>query len=654
MRYRDWLRPPRHLIALFLVLTLVPSLLLIAFGWRLLRQDLELERQQADASRERAADVIVAALEQSVGATEAAMRDAKSLEHLGGADDAVAVVFTGDGIQVFPPHRLLFHPVASPGIEAPAEVFADGETLEFRDKDPLRAASWFADLARSSAQPVRAGALVRLARNLRKAGNPAAALDTYGQITQPDTAVGGVPADLLARWARCELLSTLGREPELRAEAQSLAADLTRAKWRLDRDQFSLHLADARRWAGDAAATPPAAALALAESAQWLYERWRQLPPGERFSGRAARTIDGALTTLVWQGTREQGTALIAGARYVNARWVAKLAPLQHRDGVRVSLADPESRATPAAARRRSAADTGLPWTVLVEDADGNLAAAFQGRRAIWLGALGAVALLIASGSYVVVRAVSRELKVARLQSEFVSAVSHEFRTPLTSLRQLSEMLIDRPGIADDRRRTYYEALARQTDRLHRLVESLLDFGRIEAGTSPYRLAPLDAGAFIRDLVHQFATDRAARGHEVRLEMPAAPGVIAADPDALTNALWNLLDNAVKYSPGSPIVWVDVAVEGSMLAIRVRDRGLGIPAAEQREIFGKFVRGATARAGNIDGTGIGLAMVTHIASAHRGSVSVESEPGAGSTFTLHLPLIAGAAIVGKESACLES
>src|SRR5687768_15572977 len=250
MALRDWLRPPRHLVALFLLLTLVPSLLLIAFGWRLLRQDLELERRQAETSREQAADVIVAALEQSVAAAEAATRETARLESLARPEGAVAVRFARESVDVIPSGRLLFHPVALPGKEAPAAIFAEGELLEFRERDHARAARWFRDLAQSSPEPIRAGALIRLARNLRKSGDTRAALDTYARIAAPDSAVGGVPADLLARWARAGLLESASRSRELQDEGRRLAADLMRGRWRLDRAQFNLHLADATRWAG--------------------------------------------------------------------------------------------------------------------------------------------------------------------------------------------------------------------------------------------------------------------------------------------------------------------------------------------------------------------------------------------------------------------
>lgn len=654
MALQDWLRPPRHLVALFLLLTLVPSCLLIAFGWRLVRQDLEIERQQAEAGREQAADVIVAALDQHVSAVEAAMDDAARLASIATPDGAVAVVFSRDGVNAVPQGRLLFYPVTSPGVEAPDSVFADGEHTEFRDRDPARAADWFRRLARQSSQPVRAGALIRLARNLRKAGKIDAALDAYAQIGAAGAAVGGVPADLLARWARCGLLESAGRSGELADEGHRLTADLLGSRWRLDRAQFDLHFADASRWAGGVV-HPSADAIALATAVDRLYRQWRRTAPGDRFSGRAADPIDGMLMTRLWQGTAEHATGLVAAPGYVEAQWMARLASLTQRHRVRASVGDPAVRApsTSAAAKRRSATETGLPWTVIIEGV-GAGPSRFSGRRAIWLALLGVIGLLVGSGTYVVGRAVSRELAVARLQSDFVSAVSHEFRTPLTSLRQLSEMLIDHPGLHDSQRQTYYTALARQTERLHRLVESLLDFGRMEAGTSPYRLAPLDPGALVADVVRQFTADNTGRSVDIRLEGPPAAAVISADRDALNNALWNLLDNAVKYSPGSPVVWVEVTAEDSTLSIVVRDRGLGIPAEEQREIFDKFVRGATARAGNIRGTGLGLAMVMHIVKAHGGSVSVQSTPGEGSIFTMAFPLIPAPASATSETECLES
>jgi signal transduction histidine kinase len=113
---------------------------------------------------------------------------------------------------------------------------------------------------------------------------------------------------------------------------------------------------------------------------------------------------------------------------------------------------------------------------------------------------------------------------------------------------------------------------------------------------------------------------------------------IRGDRESLARVFWNLLDNAVKYSPEHLTVWVDLSEAGKRLMVRVRDQGLGIPAAEQKEIFRKFVRGAASKTASIRGTGVGLAMARQIVAAHGGDITVESEPGQGSVFTVLLPV----------------
>jgi signal transduction histidine kinase len=256
----------------------------------------------------------------------------------------------------------------------------------------------------------------------------------------------------------------------------------------------------------------------------------------------------------------------------------------------------------------------------------------------LWVAGLFLLAMLTLTATWAVARAVTRELAVARLQSDFVSAVSHEFRTPLTTMSQLTEMLIEGRMIDSDRRRSYYEALGRQTERLRRLVESLLDFGRMEAGRAPYRRETINVGSWIQAVVQQFQKDPASGRHHVHLRLAETGHPIIGDREALTNAFWNLLDNAVKYSPDAADVWVDVTCSNGRLVIDVRDAGLGIPSAEQKLIFGKFVRGARAKEERIKGTGIGLAIVSHVVHGHGGDIHLESREGHGSTFTLLLPL----------------
>jgi signal transduction histidine kinase len=295
--------------------------------------------------------------------------------------------------------------------------------------------------------------------------------------------------------------------------------------------------------------------------------------------------------------------------------------------------------ATPAGSpeTRRTASATGLPWTVVATSSnlDADLRGFAQRRRLIVAG-LGALALLVVAASYLIGRAVSRELAAARLQSDFVSAVSHEFRTPLTSLAQFTEILTEQEDAPVEKRRMFIEAQARATRRLTRLVESLLDFGRMEAGARPYRLEPLDVAALVEDVVRDFRQEVAGVDFTVDYSRPAGDAMVNADREALAQALWNLLDNAVKYSGDSRSLGVEVE-RAHEVTIRVRDDGFGIDRSEHTQIFRKFARGAAAREHGVKGTGIGLAMVKHIVDAHAGRVTVDSEPGRGSTFTIFLP-----------------
>jgi signal transduction histidine kinase len=250
------------------------------------------------------------------------------------------------------------------------------------------------------------------------------------------------------------------------------------------------------------------------------------------------------------------------------------------------------------------------------------------------LTGLSAVALFLLCGTYFIARAMRREIEVARLKQDFVSAVSHEFRTPLTSIRQFSEILQSGRAPSEERRRQYYAALIEQAGKLQRLVETLLNFGSMESGSRQYRMQAVDVAEVVAHVAAEFPLAGSGR----RIEYSGAPLFVPADREALAVALRNLIDNALKYSPGRDAVWVTWRREGNHAIIDVRDEGAGIPPGERHTIFQKFVRGSAAAATHAGGSGVGLAMVRHIAEAHGATVEVESKPGVGSTFTLVLPL----------------
>ena len=435
----------------------------------------------------------------------------------------------------------------------------------------------------------------------------------------------------MARVGRVSVFEETGRRDDLSREAHALGRELASGRWPLLASEYEFYTSQTGAWLGEKLREDQDARL-HSEAAGWLWENRDSLSSYQR---RIVSLPSGA-ALVAGQRDGDGVNGIVAGGAYL-ASLCAQTAP-----NLRCTLTDAEGRpliGTPPTSRTtavRPAATTGLPWTLhlsALSDA-GDLPSP---RRRLLLSVFAVVGFVLVVGWYFIGRAMARERRVSRLQSDFVAAVSHEFRSPLTSLSHIADMLAaDRVRNTEDKRRSY-DLLVRETDRLRRLVEDLLEFGRFEAGVTVRRFEPLDIAALVRQTVSEF-NDRATRDG-YRIELSASDGAIyaQADREALCRALWNLMDNAVKYSPACRTVWVSVAQDdANHVSIAVRDQGLGIPVHEQRDIFERFVRGADSKARHIKGTGIGLAMVREIARAHGGDVQVMSEPGRGSRFTLVL------------------
>jgi len=266
-------------------------------SWRLLEQDRELGNQRIRERLEGAADLAEAVLvrrfseaEDRLGllmsATDPTAGVAQLAEH--DDEDVLTVVMRSEDLEVRPPGHLLYYPVVPAARNAVATMFASGEALEFRQRDYSKAAAAFRELAHSSDPAVRAGALLRLGRNLRKAGSNADALGVYDELARLNSVlVEGLPADLVGRHARCVLLDELKRLPALHDEASALYADLQRGTWRLTRGTYGFYVQEARQWIrlDPIVEMREQDALALAGGVDWLWDEWQRIRRGE---GRSA------------------------------------------------------------------------------------------------------------------------------------------------------------------------------------------------------------------------------------------------------------------------------------------------------------------------------------------------------------------------------
>jgi signal transduction histidine kinase len=626
---REWLKPPRSLLTILFLVTLVSVSALGWFGWKLLDQERVVEAQRNRERLEQAADRIAAIASGALAETGDRLGTWLITPPSDGKPDEGLLLISSDhNLSALPPHRLLYRPPSSAQPDTPTNTFADGETFEFQQSLPERALESYRRLADSKNPEIKAGALVRTARVLRKLGRPAEARATYLDLANMggDAVVAGVPAELIARHAMCELSGD-------KTDAQALKQDLLQARWQLTRGQFAYYWSEASRLSGNSEPVPAeAAALSAVVSQAWPDINREQAPRGQ-----TTIWVDQHPWFLIWRAVPGRKAVLISKPESL-------LKPVFAGGDVSSAAVDSEGRLV--AGRRngtghavvRTPAETQLPWTLYLTSAQGfDETGMLVRQRFLFLVTAVMVAFLVA-GAYFIARAIRGDLAVARMQSDFVSAVSHEFRSPLTSIRQLSEILALGRVPNEDRRHVYYEMLVSETKRLQRLVEALLNFGRMEAGVRQYRFEPLDTAALVSRVAAEFEMQIAGSGRHIELEGLEGLCTIDADPEALSVALRNLVDNALKYAPDCPTVQVQWGIEKSHVAIRVRDHGPGIPASEKRAIFRKFVRGSTAEAANVKGSGVGLAMVRHIVAAHGGDVTLASEPGSGSVFTILLPM----------------
>jgi signal transduction histidine kinase len=246
--------------------------------------------------------------------------------------------------------------------------------------------------------------------------------------------------------------------------------------------------------------------------------------------------------------------------------------------------------------------------------------------------------LFLALGTGLGLRLLAREMFLARMKTEFVANVSHELKTPLALIRLFGEtLLLDR--VRDSAKaKEYFGIIVRESERLTHLVNNILDFSSLEAGRKTYDFRPLDLGRVVEETLAAYRFQLEERGFQVGLEVsPGLPATLA-DPDSVAQALINLLNNSVKYSPGEKEIQVKAFHEGGAIRVSVADRGIGIAHAERKRIFEDFYRSPAARRLGTRGSGLGLSLVRRIAEAHGGSVDVASTLGQGSTFTLSFPV----------------
>ena len=378
---------------------------------------------------------------------------------------------------------------------------------------------------------------------------------------------------------------------------------------------------------------------------------------GSENDGMFARFLQNKLKLMFWHRLARESD-LVFGAQLDLKQVVNCLRPLVYpdpavQDQICVALLD--DNAKPVAISRPNfqanwkrpfvATEVGdaLPhWEVaayLVDPAALNRAACIA---EITLGLLVAVLVLaIVVGSWLIVRSLTAELTVARQKTDFVSNVSHELKTPLTSIRMFSELLAEGRVTDTAKQRSYLQIITAEAARLTRLINNVLDFSRMERGEKKYNFAPCDLVEVVRSAAETFRPHLEANGFRFECEFPPGAVMVRGDADALSQVVVNLLSNAEKYSNGGKEVRLRLALKPSPLPhaeVKVLDRGAGVPRGSEEKVFEKFYRAHDSLSSGIQGSGLGLTIARQIARAHGGDVVYEGRDGGGSCFVLRIPV----------------
>lgn len=271
--------------------------------------------------------------------------------------------------------------------------------------------------------------------------------------------------------------------------------------------------------------------------------------------------------------------------------------------------------------------------------ADGDIFNKTAGRQIaayIWTAVL-VILMLLVVGIFAFY-AVGRQIRLNRMKNDFIATVSHELKTPLASMRLLVDTLLEGRTRDKQHAEEYLQMIARENERLTRMIEHFLSFSRMERNKNAFTMAPTSPEAIVENAIDSVCTKYKARECLLETEVAESLPDISADPDAITTVLINLLDNACKYTDTDKRILLSVFAEAGDVCFAVSDHGVGLSSRQIKKIFDSFYRVDNSLARTTEGCGLGLSIVQFIVNAHKGRIEVESQPGMGSTFTVRLPL----------------
>jgi signal transduction histidine kinase len=562
------------------------------------------------------------------------------------------------------------------------QLINNAQDAEYIRNDYLKAVSIYNDaFLQSSNLTIKARMLNHIARNLMKAGKFSRASDNYSKIINDypeERTESGLPLELHAKLQKTECLSMLGDKESAIKNDLNVFEDLLVDKWNLNESQFKTYASIViERVTGlisdnDGKLTEYKSRFELLKE-QYLYKIDQRKtinniksfivpellsylqtnspsPSPFEFSKRVGNE-DYLISVVIIPGQNQPDNEGILGTK-LNSLYlqnsilnnaIEEIQPLQNTTIYITSLSGDSIRGnknnTPDAITTTVLFDDNFPpWRLEMMYigpkglGEKNIFASFYFWTIITL------IIILVFGTALIARIVAREMEILRIKSDFVSSVSHEFKTPLTSMKALTERLETGKVTQPAKMKQYISIISHDIDRLIRLVGNILNFSNIEEGKKVYRKEETDIAIWLKEVINNYQKESIERGISISADIEDDLPALNIDKDSMTQAIFNLLDNAVKFSKDVKEIGVTVLKNESSIIMKVKDKGIGIENDEKDKIFEKFYRGKSAVNNFINGTGLGLALVKYTVEAHNGQIEVESEPGWSTVFTITLPV----------------
>jgi signal transduction histidine kinase len=558
----------------------------------------------------------------------------------------------------------------------------NAEDAEYIRNDYLKAVSIYSDaFLQSSNRTIKARMLNHIARNLMKAGKFSRAADNYSKIINDyldERTESGLPIELHAKLQKTECYSMLGDKSSAANCDLTIFEDLLVNRWNLNESQFKTYssivnerltgfLSDSN-WES----TEYKSRFELLKE-QYLYKtgQWQTINNIKSFivpelmnylQTNSFRTSpfeyskrigneDYLISAVTIPGqNQKENTGILAvklNKLYLQNsilnKAIEEIHPQQKTNLYITSLSGDSIRGnkndTPDAITTTALFDDNFPpWRLEMAYigpkglGEKNIFASFYFWTIITL------IIILVFGTALIARIVAREMEILRIKSDFVSSVSHEFKTPLTSIKALTERLETGKVTQPAKMKQYISIISHDIDRLIRLVGNILNFSNIEEGKKLYRKEETDIAIWLKEVINNYQKESIERGVSISADIVDDLPALNIDKDSMTQAIFNLLDNAVKFSKDVREIGVTVLKNESSIIIKIKDKGIGIENDEKDKIFEKFYRGKSAVNNFINGTGLGLALVKYTVEGHNGHIDVGSESGWSTVFSITLPV----------------